>query len=370
MKRILLISNKVMPYRVSLYNYFQREFLRLNWEFAVFADALQRGNRKPLQFHFRELPLSFFRLKSAIEQYNPSVVILFLHLRDLVIWPLIHWLKLKHISFAFWTKGGNWDAADSVPRYHLFNYVHGLSDALILYSQECLAFVKPGNRHKAFIANNTINFSDFPHISESRDEIKKELNIPFEKVVLFVGRMDEGKGRKKVDHLIQIFSDLEREDIGLIIVGSGLSESLKTLLNRRNTRYLGEVYDPNDSMISKIFKMADICAIPGHVGLGLNQALYWGLPVVTEAGAQPPEISYLKPGRNGFIVAANDVGELRERIFYLLDNDSVRANFSKCARADILGEASVEAMFAGFTGCVEFLDRLNSLRRRDTQPIP
>jgi glycosyltransferase involved in cell wall biosynthesis len=101
--------------------------------------------------------------------------------------------------------------------------------------------------------------------------------------------------------------------------------------------------------------MADICAIPGHVGLGLNQALFWGLPVVTEEGEHPPEIAYLKPGRNGFIVPRNDLVSLRERIVFLLDHDDVRADFSKNARKDILEEASIERMFSGFKDCVQFL---------------
>ena len=57
--------------------------------------------------------------------------------------------------------------------------------------------------------------------------------------------------------------------------------------------------------------MADVFAIPGHVGLGLNQAFYFGLPVVTEEGKHPPEIAYLKPGRNGFMVPENDLAALR-----------------------------------------------------------
>ena len=93
-----------------------------------------------------------------------------------------------------------------------------------------------------------------------------------------------------------------------------MSEAMKARINPRNTRYLGEVHDPDNRQISRIFKAADICSIPGHVGLGLNQAFYWGLPMVTEEGGQPPEVAYLVNGRNGFMVPANDVKALREKI--------------------------------------------------------
>lgn len=352
---ILLISNRVMHYRVSVYNYFHRRFRECGFEFSVIADCLQKQNQKPLEFALRELPFDFFDYKRVISAEQPAAVILFLHLKDRIIWPLIHWLKFRRIPFAFWTKGGNWDARNSKLRYQMFNYVHGMSDALILYAESCREFIKPRFYSKAFVANNTVNFEDFPPVHESKAEIKREFGIPFEKTVIFMGRMGAGSGRKRVDHLIDLFRGLDRREIGLVLVGSGLSEELKARMNARNTVYLGEVHDPLDLQISKLCKMADICVIPGHVGLGLNQAFYWGLPVITEEGDHPPEIFYLKPGRNGLVVPRNDIASLRDRILWLLDNDHLRSEFSTNARQDILREASVEGMFSGFKACVDFL---------------
>ncbi len=354
-KRVLLISNKVMHYRVSIYNYFHSRFRENGFELTVIADSLQSQNQKSIKFDFHEISFNFIAYKKAIEDMQPHAVILFLRLKDLIIWPLIHWLKFKKIPFAVWTKAGNWDAKDSLLRYHLFNYVHGISDSLILYSRNCLGFVKPCYRSKVFVANNTLNFEDFPRIDESKEMIKREFKLPFNKVVLFVGRMDTEKGRKRVDHLVDIFHSIERTDIGLVLVGSGMNDGLRARLCQRNTIYLGEVHDEKDIGISKIFKMADICVIPGHVGLGLNQAFFWGLPVITEEGKHPPEIAYLKPGRNGFIVPNNDLAALKDRIVYLMDHDDVRADFSRNARKDILADASIENMFAGFKECVQFL---------------
>jgi glycosyltransferase involved in cell wall biosynthesis len=354
-KEILLVSNLVMHYRVSVYNSFHRRFADMGYNFSVLANALQKQNKRPLEFEFRELPFNYSKYCKTINALSPSAVILFLRLKDWIIWPLIHWLKFRKIPFAIWTKGCNWDAKQSRLRSPLFDYVHRMGDALILYSDECLQFLRPELRGKAFVANNTINFDDFPKIEATKEEIKRELGIPFEKVVLFVGRMGAAKGRKRVDHLVEIFRTIDRSDIGLVLVGSGLSAEVEARINPRNTLHLGEVHDAGDLTIGKLYKIADVCAIPGHVGLGLNQAFFWGLPVVTEQGAHPPEIAYLKPGRNGFIVPENDLAELKSRILFLLDNDLVRAEFSRNARNDILREASVEKMFSGFQDCVQFL---------------
>jgi glycosyltransferase involved in cell wall biosynthesis len=354
-RKVLLVSNRVMHYRVPVYNYFHRRFRESGFEFSVMADCLQPQNQTPLEFELSETPFNFLRYRKAIADAQPAAVILFLLLKDWITWPLMHWLKMREIPFAFWTKGSNWDAKESRLHYQVFNYANGISDALILYSDTCREFINPRFWPKAFVANNTINFEDFPVVNESKEEIKKEFGIPFEKVVIFVGRMGATKGRKRVDHLIDIFRRLERNDIGLVLVGSGLSDELKARMNPRNTLYLGEVHDPQNLRISKLCKMADVCAIPGHVGLGLNQAFYWGLPVVTEECNHPPEICYLKPGRNGFIVPGDDLQALQDRILYLLDNDAIRAEFSRHAREDILNQASIEGMFTGFKNCVEYL---------------
>lgn len=119
--------------------------------------------------------------------------------------------------------------------------------------------------------------------------------------------------------------------------------------------YLGEIHDPRNIKISKLFKMADLFSIPGHVGLALNQAFYWGLPVITEEGSQPPEINYLISGRNGFVVPHNDLAQLRQKILFLLDHEDIRQDFSRNAKEDILNNASIENMFMGFKECADSL---------------
>jgi glycosyltransferase involved in cell wall biosynthesis len=358
MKTLLLICNKVPHYRVSVYNHLHRRFLECGWELKVASNAMLRESPQRVKFKFVELEFKFSKYRELIKRLRPDAVMFHLHLKVPLFWILIHWLKLKRIPVICWTKGANLDRADSKLRYELFNYAHRLSDALILYSAKQTSYIKPRNRPKIFAANNTVNFEDYPEVKETREEIKKEFGIPFEKVVLFVGTMGIDGERKKVEHLIEIFRDLTRPEVGLLLVGGGMSEQLKARINPKNTRLLGQVHDPENRQISMLFKAADVFVVPGHVGLGVNQAFYWGLPVVTEQCRQPPEIQYLKPGRNGFIVRENDLAELRGKMLYLLDNNAVRAEFSRHAREDILREASIEGMFQGFRQAVEFACRL------------
>ena len=356
-KRVLLISNRVMHYRVSVYNYFWRRFRDHGWDFVVLSNELQWQNENQCQFELIERPFQFSGYRAEIERIKPDAVILFLHLKDLILWPLIHWLKFSGIPVALWTKARNLDDPDNRLRNAFFDYLHVISDGLILYTSSLVRFISERNRAKVFVANNTINFEDFPQIRESKEEIKRGLGIPFQKVVLFAGRIGEERNRKKVDHLIDIFRELDRSDVGLVIVGSGLGDELQARMNPANTRYLGEVHDPDNRQISRIFKMADVCSIPGHVGLGLNQAFFWGLPMVTERGNQPPEIEYLRDGENGFSVPEDDTSALRDRLLLLLDDDLERLRMSANARRDILTHASIEGMFDGFLSCVLYVSR-------------
>jgi glycosyltransferase involved in cell wall biosynthesis len=222
----------------------------------------------------------------------------------------------------------------------------------VLYSKHEVPDIRPSNRHKVFVANNTINFEQFPNVEGSKEELKKEFGIPFRKVVLFVGRM---RPVKKVDHLITAFNEIDDPDCGAVIVGDPMGNDLSKMIRKKNVLHLGEIHDPEGLKISKIFKLSDLFVIPGDVGLGLNQAYYWGLPVVTEAGLQPPEIHYLNEGRDGFMVPENDISALKEKMLLLLRDDTLRAQFSAAARENIMREGSIERMFSGFRDCVTAL---------------
>ncbi len=355
MKKILLVSNEVMHYRVSVYNYFAEKFRGYGWEFIVRTNKLQNQNPHPVRFDLKEIPFEFFKYKKEIQNINPDVVILFLRLKEFIIWPLVHWLKFKKIPVVYWNKGINLEVRNPIIRNQFFYYIHNISDRIILYSSNEIKYIKEKNRHKISVANNTINFEDIPEIEESKEQIKKEFGIPFKKVVLFVGRM---RAVKKVDHLIEVFFSLNHGDLGLVIVGDDRNQNISQNINKKNTIYLGEIYDSQNLKISKLFKMADVFCIPGDVGLGLNQAFYWGLPTVTEEGLQPPEVHYLVNGRNGFIVPENDIDELRKMVLYLLENDNVREEFSRNARCDILKNGSISNMFIGFKNCIDSLSEV------------
>ena len=344
-----------MHYRVSIYNYFYEKFKEDGWEFIVRANELQKQNPHPLKFDFKEVEFRFLKYTHEIKAIKPDCVILFLHQKDIIYWPLMHWLKLARIPVIYWNKAKNYDDPNNKIRNFSFHYLQTLSDGILLYTALEKKYILNMNKKKVFFAGNTVNYKDFPEINNSTEEIKKEFGIPFDKVVLAVGRMGAGGGRKKIDHLIEIFRTITLDSVGLVLVGSGMNEELEQRINRKNTIYLGEIHDPENIQISKIFKMSDIFSLPGHVGLGLNQAFFWGLPIVTEEGDQPPEIHYLEDGVNGFIVAENDMEGLKKKILLLLENDTLRNEFSENAKKYLMEKASIDNMLSNFRQCINYV---------------
>lgn len=354
MKKILLISSKIMHYRVSNYNFFTKKFKENGWEFIVRSNGIDDENPYTLKFNYKNIPFKFRLYKREISDIKPDIIILYIELKNFIIWPLVHWIKFKKIPVVYWNKGINLEVANPYIRNHFFYYLHNICDGLIIFSKNELKYVKKNNHIKTSIANNALNFDKFPKINKSKNDIKIEYDIPFEKVVLFVARMREVK---RVDHLIKIFHEIDNDNFGLVIVGDEMDNNINNIINKKNTKYLGKVYDAQNKKISELFKMADLFCIPGEVGLSCNQAFYWGLPVITEAVPfQPPEICYLKNGVNGFIVEENDIKDLKTKILYLLENDEIRKQFSRNAKTEILQNGSINNMFSGFKNCIDFLD--------------
>jgi glycosyltransferase involved in cell wall biosynthesis len=351
-KKILLISNEIFSYRVPVYNYFFEQFLKHGYEFNVIANTL-RESREEIKFNLIIKEFNFNKYKKVINEMDPDFVIFFLHLKDLILWPLIHWLKIKKVPVIYWNHGVNLMDPNNIVKNIFFRYIHSLADSIILYSLNELKYIQHKNRDKTFIANNTLNFNSFPTIIDNKENLKKKYKIYFTKVVLFAGRCVE---EKKVLDLIKAFDFIKDKDVGLLIVGEGLKEKYKKIIRDKSAiKYLG--YISNDRKLNEIFKLSDIFCIPGYNGLALNQAFFWGLPAITENIRHAPEIIYLRNGENGFIVDRGDSKEIAQKILYLLNNKEAYDKFSFNAKKIIMRDGNIKNMLEGFINSIKFLEK-------------
>ncbi len=318
-------------------------------DFTVVSEGVQYNCPYNVEYNSINLKLSFCSLRKLIQKNKPSILILWLDPHHFYLFPLLIYCQIKGIKTVYWNHGINLQAKRNVFRNLAYYVIHNLVSVYLLYSENERKYIKKP-REKIFVANNTLNFTIFPEITNSKAELRKKYGIKEEKTVLFVGRIQK---RKRLEQLLYVFNG-ELSGIGLVIVGSDLEEEHVEIIDRNNNiYYLGEIYDP--SVISEVFKMCDIFCIPGAIGLSLNQAFFWELPVITTDIDHGPEIVYLKNGVNGYIIPRNDLFELRNKILYLLSNEEVYKRFSESAKLVIETEASIDVMFNGFMDSIDYL---------------
>jgi len=269
-------------------------------------------------------------------------------MRHVYLFPV--YLVVKGIfgrRIVWWGQGR--DLLDAEARLKNLAYAteHAMCDAIILYAEHLRKYVAPRFRHKIFVANNTLALTYAGPAPGNKDKILKSYHIRTAKNIICMGRFQK---RKRIDQLVAAVQLMNRSDIGLILVGPD-TESILDSVNGPNIYKLGPMYgDERFDLLSA----ADVYCLPGAVGLSIVDAFYCGLPFVTEEGDESAEISYLRHGENGFIVPRGNVTELAKSLLLLLDNDDLRARFSKAARKEILVNANIERLCEGFALALQY----------------
>lgn len=152
-------------------------------------------------------------------------------------------------------------------------------------------------------------------------------------VVLFVGRLDDGKG---VPDLIEAVKNVE---VQLRIVGDGnrrreFEAFARQHLETDSYEFVGEV--PHNEIHSE-YQMADLFCLPSYhesFGIVVLEALSCGLPVVTTNLDAIAE--YAENGENALLFEPGDVSALEESIRRLLDSEDLRDHLSQSGRETAL----------------------------------
>jgi glycosyltransferase involved in cell wall biosynthesis len=347
-KKILLISNRVMHYRSRIYNKFFDMFKELGYEFHVASNDFQKVDF-PIRYIRHEAAFTTRNYIKLIKEIQPDVCINFLHLKDKLIIPLTFYCRWKKIPMIYWNHGINIKTPDAKIKNSIFHFIHTISNAIILYSPAQLKYLSKRNQKKTFIAKNTLDFSDVKKAKlRSSEEVKASYGIKEKRILLYISRILPYKG---LDILLKLFRGCP--EIGLVVVGGGIDDQQKAIIESvPNFYYLGEKYG-ND--VDEIYQIGDVFSTPGHIGLALNQAMYWGMPVVVLNRIHAPEIIYLKQGENGYIVNSED--ELKSKILEICNNEDLHSRMSAAARHTYETEMQIGNMFQGFIDAIRFVGK-------------
>jgi glycosyltransferase involved in cell wall biosynthesis len=199
-----------------------------------------------------------------------------------------------------------------------------LSDGIILYSftkkKELVAAGIPLG--KIFVAPNSIFVPNSKDFSFSKKK----------KYFLYLGRL---QNRKKLEILMQAFSNLKNKAVRLKIVGDGkikreLIKLARLLKIEDRVDFIRGSYDPQK--IQRLFEKAIAYVSPGACGLGIIHSFAYGVPVVTCVDTNHgPEIEMLKNGENGLILKTTKCNELANSLEILLTDKNLALKLGRNA---------------------------------------
>lgn len=175
------------------------------------------------------------------------------------------------------------------------------------------------------LKNEDILTSPIPRFE--KQNIKIDLGISEEKIVLTVGQMIHRKG---YDILLKACNDISK-DVGIYIIGGQPTEyylNLKQELNLTNVHFVD--FKTKDKL-RDYFKMADLFVLPTREdiwGLVINEAMAFGLPIITTDRCVAG-LELVVDNSNGYIISVEDQEMLSQKINYILNDDLLRENMGR-----------------------------------------
>ena len=325
-KKICCFFNYPSHYRKSIYAEMGKE---LNCAF-IFGDEVPTikefdcsilNNVKRVHYRhlFKRVVWVSEVIKTMISQYNTYIVTPATN-------SLTHWLLLLLTKIIpgkkifFWTHGyyGN-----ESPRQRFFKRRMFLNaDGLFLYgdySKELM--LRDGfDAKKLHVIHNSLNYEEHIKLRDttSTSKIYQEHFNNDHATIVVIGRVNK---RKKLDILVDAVHLLHKEHfhVNVMIIGEG--EALQSLKQEtiqsgidKYFWFYGACYDERKN--AELIYNADLCVVPGDIGLTAIHAMTFGVPVISHDyfPTQGPEFEVIVPGVSGDFFVHDDTRSLCETI--------------------------------------------------------
>jgi len=207
------------------------------------------------------------------------------------------------------------------------------ADGCVCYTDEIADLIRPFTSTQAcFVARNTIDtktlFSLFQSLdSKGKVHIRSTLGIDDKsRVIVFIGRLIP---EKRPEVLLDLHKALSTKiNTTLIIIGDGPErEKLTTRIEKEGLNHVFLVGSlPRFEDSAPWMYASDIMICPGYVGLNVNHAFCFGLPVITYGSPNPkiryhsPEIAYLKTGINAMVADHGNLDSLIQATLMVFDD--------------------------------------------------
>lgn len=363
MKRVLFVFDVVAHYHAEMFRALERRLAARGIELHLASGEVPEqargrvGLRHAVIAHERkyrrhETVVKGWTLRRApevqaiVRELRPAVVVCMAHVGHLAHWWLLRQrARLGHRVVA-WQSGFEYHPgrlkaallARFVPQFDHHLCYHGNARDYVL--------AHGGRAEQATVMHNTIDESRIeclPREAARRRLVERWPQLGDRRIVLFVGALLE---EKRVELLIDAMDVLARPDLVLVVVGDGPhAETLRVRgAGRRDVLFAGAVFDG----VGACFDAAEVFVLPGTGGLGLNEAMAHGLPMLASY-ADGSADDLVVDGETGFRLREGSANEIARRLAQLLDDPEAAARMGRTAAEWIRGRFA----FARFVERIE-----------------
>lgn len=376
-KKILLIQRIFSSYRKPIFDRLARDYdflflhsknnsgiKQLQTDYSKIIKSIKYGKKETNVILCYFVKLFKFKPDIVIHEFNPSILSLYLlfFLRFFMGFKIILWGHGYNQSKYFNPKGD----LSSYIRLKLIE----LSDAVIFYGEkakkEISNFV---NEDKLFIAYNSLDTVTLSEIfnnlkSRNREKMKEEIGFSKKINIIFVGRMLQSKILpNKFIEIIQLLNQ-KLNDLEFHFIGDGEEyKNLKRKVNElkiNNVKFYGAVFD--DEIVGKYLFCSDLLLNPGYLGLSVNHAFAFEIPVFsfakTERGPfHSPEVEYVIDKKTGFLIDGLDTKKMCDAIIDYLGNNELREKIRENISELNKDKCNIVKMYNGFEDAINYVCR-------------
>lgn len=316
--------------------------------------------------------LTFFREKvriyfsGKIGGKGANVLVLDFAVQILLL-PFYMWrARLNRTKVLLWSHGydrkkGFNPAIRLIDRYRalLINY----SDGLLVYSEEDKNYLqKRGIQRPIYVVPNTLDSDYIRSVKSSLSGCDSRLfNNPYKYNLTFIGRMVSGKQPILLLKMLEHLPETLRNATAIHFIGDGperrkIEDALSGHPLRLQVFFHGALYDENE--IGKVLLETDLVIMPGEVGLSLNHALLYDVPVVcfrkdAQGPFHGPEEAHLLDGKTGFWVEKNNLVDMAKCVEEYLCDGCKRKYMKAFVASYVEQHLTIDKMMTGFNHAIQ-----------------
>lgn len=370
-KKIAVILPTLPNYRKDFFELLKRELLTKKIEFTVFHGTTSTkivkssvGNQfqercfETQEKRYCGYTVTYLKgMLSAVKEYQPDGVIFLFNPAILSFWSLFRYCRKKRIPYAIWSCG--------YVRPELSKTVKQLREKLLyqvlkkakvhicyghLYKQYLLhKNISPEN---IFIAQNTIDVEKILNRNFSPEFSREEGHIK----VLYVGALIKNK---KLEAAMLAVQKMRQKGyfIEFNIVGGGriLNELQNFVAEHAMGKYINIVGPKYGEELTAYFLNADVFLLTGSGGLAINEAMAYGLPIISTVGDGTVKDLI---DQNGFLLTQfGNVDEISDKLETFIHlNPEIKREMSLQSKKIIREKASLQNMVNYYIqACIKLL---------------